>query len=447
MSRARDADALVAGAREVLRGNDLGSSTKPSPTLYPHQWNWDSCFIAIGLSHVDTARAAAELRSLLRGQWRNGMVPQIVFNPHASGYFPGPEVWQSERSPDAPRDVRTSGITDPPVLAIAALAVWKNADGSQKGAAREFLVEVFPKIVRFHRFFYEERNPDGDGLVVVVHPWESGLDNSPPYLDAGHRVHLTYKPHYERLDLLHVPAANRPTNKDYDLFVWLLEQMRAVSWNQRRYLETAALQVQDVIFNSILCRANAALVEIAGLIGEQADEWEERRRQTAAAIEHRLWDDHASNYFSYDRVAGQLLKDDTIAGFHTLFGGAASPDRARRLVDEHLLSPAEYWPAVGFAVPTTALNSSWFNAENYWLGPVWVNTNWMVSCGLVDYDRPDLAAEVDAMTLDLVRRSGFREYFNPSTGEGYGTNSFSWTAALTIDLVERREARPEPTSQ
>jgi len=61
----------------------------------------------------------------------------------------------------------------------------------------------------------------------MVHPWESGLDNSPPYLDAGRRVHLTYKPQYERLDLLHVAAKNRPTNKDYDLFVWLLEQMRA----------------------------------------------------------------------------------------------------------------------------------------------------------------------------------------------------------------------------
>ena len=424
---------LIERARAVLRGNDLGTSTKPSPTLYPHQWNWDSCFIAIGLSHVDTGRAAEEIRSLLRGQWRNGMVPQIVFNPNATGYFPGPEVWQCERSPDAPAGVRTSGITDPPVLAIAALAVWENAP--DKSAARAFLREVFPRILHFHRFLYEQRNPDGDGLIVVVHPWESGLDNSPPYLDAGKRVHLTYQPQYERLDLLHVPAQNRPSNKDYDLFVWLLEQMRAVNWNQRLYLERATLQIQDVLFNAILSRANAALAAIAGIVDESPEPAEAWRRETVRAINDKLWDETAGTYYSYDRVAGRLLRDDTIGSFHTLFGNVPGPDRATRLVQSHLLDENRYWPRTGIPVPTTALDSPWFNAENYWLGPVWVNTNWMVLKGLLEYGFVDIAASLRAHTLQLVNRSGFREYFNPLTGEGYGTDVFSWTAALTIDLL------------
>jgi hypothetical protein len=186
MSAGISRSTLIEGAKEVLHKNDLGSSTKPAPDLYPHQWNWDSCFIAIGLSHLGFERAAAEIRSLLRGQWRNGLVPQIVFNPHASGYFPGPDVWQSERSPDAPRDVRTSGITQPPVLASAALRVYQNAENREE--ALSFLREVYPKIRLYHEWLYSERNPDGTGLVVVVHPWESGLDNSPPYLDAGRRL-------------------------------------------------------------------------------------------------------------------------------------------------------------------------------------------------------------------------------------------------------------------
>jgi glycogen debranching enzyme len=81
------------------------------------------------------------------------------------------------------------------------------------------------------------------------------------------------------------------------------------------------------------------------------------------------------------------------------------------------------------------MNSPWFNPENYWLGPVWVNTNWMVSHGLAAYGFAELARSVRNQTLELVRRGGYREYFNPRTGEGYGTDSFSWTAALTIDLV------------
>src|SRR5579875_2529909 len=195
---------LVESARQVLRANDLGRWTKPAPNLYPHQWNWDSAFISIGLSHGATQRAEIEIESLLRGQWTNGLVPQIVFNPQATGYFPGPDVWQSKRSPDAPRDVVTSGITQPPVLATAALAIWQNA--ADPDSVLPFLRRVYPNLLAYHRFLYRERNPDLDGLIVVLHPWESGLDNSPPYLDAGSRVAMSYKPQYTRLDTQHVSA-------------------------------------------------------------------------------------------------------------------------------------------------------------------------------------------------------------------------------------------------
>lgn len=426
-------DVLIQAAKDVLAANDLGTSTKPAPDLYPHQWNWDSCFIAIGLSRYNPVRAAQELRSLLHGQWRNGLVPQIVFNPLSGGYFPGPDVWQSERSPDAPKTVATSGITQPPVLATAALSIWRNADDQE--FAREFLREVYPKLRLYHSWMYEERDPDRSGLITVVHPWESGLDNSPPYLDAGRRVNLTYKPQYERLDLLHVAAKNRPTNKDYDLFVYLLEQMRAVDWDQKKYLNEAPLQVEDVLFNSVLCRANLDLADIADLLGEDSSEARTWHERTAAAMNSKLWSDDNTTYYSYDRVAGKLLQDETIAAFHSLYGRTATPERAQRLVDAHLHNAAKFWPAGGTPIPTTAMDSPWYNPENYWLGPVWVNTNWMVLRGLRDYGYSDLAESVAAGSLALVAKSGFREYFHPQTGEGFGTNTFSWSAALTIDLL------------
>ena len=67
----------------MLRENDMGEWTRASPTLYPHQWSWDSAFIAIGLAHLDTGRAAGEIRTLLHYQWKNGKIPHIVFNPDA----------------------------------------------------------------------------------------------------------------------------------------------------------------------------------------------------------------------------------------------------------------------------------------------------------------------------------------------------------------------------
>jgi len=426
---------LKMGAQAVLQSNDLGGSTKPAPDLYPHQWNWDSCFISVGIAHYDSARAVAELRSLLRGQWDNGLVPQIVFNPRASGYFPGPDVWQCRRSPHAPKDVQTSGITQPPVLASAALRIWEAAEDKERVAIE--LRNVLPGILRYHEWLYRERDPDQSGLITVVHPWESGLDNSPPYLDAGSRVHMKYKPRYERLDTLHVAAANRPTNKDYDLFVYLLEQMREDNWDQVAYLKRAPLAVEDVLFNSVLCRANRDLARLSEVLGSSSDQATEWFRQTSTAIQSKLWSARDNTFYSYDRNADHLLKDDTITGLHALYGSAATSEQARAMIDGQLLSAQKFWPAQGLPIPTTAVDSHWFNPENYWLGPVWVNTNWMVSEGLDTYGRADLATAVREATLTLVERSGFREYFHPVTGEGYGTDSFSWSAALTLDLLAR----------
>ena len=108
------ADAAIA----VIRGNDTGEYVKPSQRLYPFQWNWDSAFVVIGLAGVDPERARTEVRSLLRGQWADGMVPHMVFHPQPVDYRPGPELWGSQSCEGAP-DVPTSGLIAPPVLATA----------------------------------------------------------------------------------------------------------------------------------------------------------------------------------------------------------------------------------------------------------------------------------------------------------------------------------------
>src|SRR6202000_1074858 len=110
----------AARAAYILRDNSTGLITKAAPALYPHQWSWDAAFNAIGLAIVDLPRARLELDSLFAGQWRNGMVPHIVFDPTATGYFPGPEYLQCSRySENASKSPAPRGITDPPVHAIA----------------------------------------------------------------------------------------------------------------------------------------------------------------------------------------------------------------------------------------------------------------------------------------------------------------------------------------
>ena len=88
----------------MLIGNWHGHSTVPSRGLYPHQWSWDSAFIALGLRHWAPRRAATELLSLFGAQWGDGRIPHIVFNPavHAEAYFPGPAFWRSATVAEAP---------------------------------------------------------------------------------------------------------------------------------------------------------------------------------------------------------------------------------------------------------------------------------------------------------------------------------------------------------
>src|SRR3954470_709581 len=113
-------DALRSAALTVLHANDLGDWTKPAPRLYPHQWSWDSAFIAIGLAHTDAERALRELESLFAAQWSDGRLPHIVFNPDAADYFPGAEWWASaQTTPLAARAPATSGLIQPPVHALA----------------------------------------------------------------------------------------------------------------------------------------------------------------------------------------------------------------------------------------------------------------------------------------------------------------------------------------
>lgn len=114
-----DLEQLYTDAKSVLRKNWNGRFTVPSPILYPHQWSWDSCFIAIGKSHFNTEQAIKEIESLFSAQWKNGMIPHIVFDKKKKTYFPTESFYEIKRSTDAPSKIATSAMTQPPVQAIA----------------------------------------------------------------------------------------------------------------------------------------------------------------------------------------------------------------------------------------------------------------------------------------------------------------------------------------
>src|SRR5688500_7717835 len=142
-----DHDQLARQAIRVLIENWHGHATVPSRRLYPHQWSWDSAFIALGQLHVAPQRAAVELLSLFGAQWADGRIPHIAFNPAVAddAYFPGPSFWRSSHLPGHP-PIDTSGIIQPPVHAIAARAVMVLLFV----LGRDFVSSAFTVMVELH---------------------------------------------------------------------------------------------------------------------------------------------------------------------------------------------------------------------------------------------------------------------------------------------------------
>jgi glycogen debranching enzyme len=426
---------LAKQARKVLAKNKVGDSTKPSPGLYPHQWNWDSAFIALGLVQYNLERAQREILALLQGQWRNGMIPQILYHPGASGYFPGPDHWQTDLSADAPPGILTSGITQPPMITIAALEVARRSGG-------DFARQVYPHLLAYHRWFHRTRDPKQTGLVYIIHPWESGIDNSPRWIDALMRIHVDTPPEYVRQDFEHVSEEQRPSKAEYDRFVYLLNLFRDLAYNQEEIFARSPFLFQDVLMNSILYQADACLVELASMLGQPVAEIEDWMSLMYRSFDETFWDMEKNLYLDFDVRLGRRTDQNTIAAIAPLFAGLPDQQKAQLLVEKHLTNPLEYSPLPGgsqYRVPTASKTNPYFDPVRYWRGPVWVNTNWLIIQGLKRYGYLDLARQVCMDTLRLLKTRGFYEYFDPFTGQGYGSASFSWSAALGLALLNEKD--------
>src|ERR671912_2072658 len=293
---------LVQQAQLVLDLNWNGEYTQPGPRLYPHQWSWDSALIAMGYAHYAQDRATTEITHLFDSQWTNGLLPQIVFNPRFGEYFPGIDFWHAERSPNAPRESKTSGVVQPPIHATAVLYVYRHAQ--DEAAAKEFLGRLFPKLRAWHDYLYRERDPEGEGLVYIRHPWESGMDNSPVWDQTMQRLHLgsDQVPRYRRADIHTVSASDRPTSGAYDRFAYLVEFFADRAYDETKIRQDCPFLIQDVLFNSLLHKADRDLAEIARIVGDDPAPHEELAEKTKSAVEEKLWDEDRRTYLDYDLV-------------------------------------------------------------------------------------------------------------------------------------------------
>lgn len=432
---------LLTQAAEVLKMNDRGNYTQPAHNLYPHQWLWDSCFIAIGLRHLDIERAKMELLSLLRGQWDNGMLPNIIFRDDPQYHFDR-SVWRSWLNPFAPSSVTTTGITQPPMLAEAVVQIGKKMEWPER---RLWYGMVFPALLKYHQWLYDERDPHGEGLILLVHPWETGLDNTPPWMDEMHEhlmpfwIRAIEKTHLDRVinlfrrDTKSVLIDERFSTIESLMLMDVQRRLRRKRYDINKILNHSLFAIEDLSFNSILIRANSHLRDIAKALHEELPpELTNSMEKTEQALE-QLWDTYSAQYYSRDFITHRLLKSPSIATLLPLYAGHIEKDRAEKLV--RMLENEQAFGSA-YPVPSVPLNSTQFKPKRYWQGPTWINMNWLIIDGLERYGYKDHAAALRESSLEMVKKSGFYEYFSPLDASPAGISDFSWTAALTIDLLK-----------
>lgn len=377
---------LAANWTEGERGGAHYAYTRPSPSRYPWQWYWDSCFAALVWRRFDPDRSRAELETLLGASRPDGFVGHTVFWEHPVS------LPRSLYYNVVSRSAAMTSTIQPPLLGWA----WRVAVGDPAAE---------PRIARHHEWLRRNRDLEGDGLLWLVQPDESGLDSSPKFDPVwGRRAHA-------RLG-----------------FPFLVARNKRLGWDARRVRDAGGPVLCEVVTNVLWGLARLA-------VGEPS---------ITPALVGRLWDEELGLFLDEAQPSGLRPAVVTWAALAPL----ALPDLpeaiGRRLVEEHLLDPKRFWlpvapPSVSGAEPSFEPGRARGLVRRYWRGPTWVNAAWLIWLGMLRLGYVQEAERMAAAVSEAVEREGLREYFNPRTGAGLGATDFAWTS-LAVEMTDPNPA-------
>lgn len=437
---------LLKRAIEIMNKNWVGTYTIPSKRLYPHQWSWDSCFHTIGLSYFNINRGISEMKNLFKSQWKNGMIPHIVFDNNSNSYFPSSDFYEIDRSDNSPIGIDTSGITQPPVHAIACYYLYQN--NADKNNGKKFLRDIYKNLINFHRYLAYNRDPENSGLITIFHPWESGTDNSPIWDETLKRIVPQYLPKFQRLDIEAVDgkAYVRPDNETYNKFIYLIELMKKYNYNEKELYQDFPFKIKDILFSTLFYVSNKYIIKIAQILNQYEDiaeinTWLRKTENNFYKYFYPLGENYARNlstfFYNYDIVKKDWIRKITVTSLIPIYSGLIRKREVEIML--RWMNHSNFCGQEGFCkvpvIPSTGIHENYFQENTYWRGPIWVNTNWMIRLGLLKYGYFEKAEQIKNGILELIDRCGIREYYNPFTGRGLGGKNFSWTAALVIDII------------
>ena len=330
-------------------------------------WAWDSWKHAVALVHFEPDIAKNQVRAMYDFQNAQGMIADCVF-------------------PDTTIENHNWRDTKPP---LSAWAVWSIYE---KTKDISFVAELYPQIVRYHEWWYKNRDHDGNGIceygstdgTEIAARWESGMDNA------------------VRFDDIKMMKNNE----------------NAWSMNQ-----------ESVDLNSYLFAEKNYLKKMANILGDEADvkKYKLEAAYLKKQIQSLMYDSKDGYFYDIKLDDKSFVKVKGPEGWIPLWANVASQAQADAII-EKILDPKIFNTKIPF--PTLDASHSKFNPEKgYWRGPVWMDQAYFALRGLKQYGYEDEAVKLTNKIFNEIQHPSLYENYHPITGEGLNSPHFSWTAA------------------
>lgn len=372
-----------------------------------NQWLWDSGWHMIVWSHRRPENAVADLRSLLQFQQDDGFIPEIIF------WGQNALLRKLNRFVNGYSHEEYTDLTQMPMLAYSVRAIW------QATHDKNLLKEFVPKIVKFLEW-WQNRDHDNDGLVSIIHPWESGIDASPMY----------------------DPVFNLRNPRAYAMYpkFWrLLRIYHKIGWNQQTMLNRGWFNIEDVGVCSVYADGWGVLASLAGEFdNDLAARCLVQHKKYQEAVIHKCWDEERGQFVSYFHQNGveKVSRVEAIQTLLPLLLDDLPADIQQKLVAK-IIDPRKF--GLTYPVPTVARSESEFNPRDsmlLWRGPLWPCTNWLVMEGLLKHGFRKEASAILERWIVLYLQNGIWEYYNPLTGKGLGQRTLGMSTVI-VDMLYR----------
>ncbi|MFT7546165.1 MAG: putative isomerase, partial [Gammaproteobacteria bacterium] len=343
-------------------------------------WSWDSWKHAVGLSHYNTDLAKKQIKLMFEFQNEDGFVADCVYR-------------------DTTIEAHNYRDTKPP------LSVWSVAKVYEKDKDLDFIKELYPKLKKYHNWWYSKRDHDQDGLCeygstdgsLIAAKWESGMDNA---IRFDHSKILKNSENAYSLD-----------QESVDLNAYL--------YAEKVFLSTLAKELNLL---------------------QDVQVWKSTAEKLKLKIQEQFYDENDGWFYDTTMDGKTFIKGEGSEGWTALWAKAATQNQAESVRDR-MMNPQKFFTKVPFQ--TMSADHPKFDPKNgYWRGPNWLDQSYFGVKGLRNYGFYNEADKASIQILEgaeglLSKGKSIRENYHPITGEGLHAKNFSWSAAHIIMLLQK----------